>query len=135
MNEKSELKDRLRTALDLREKKAVDLVKDLKIPKSAISQYLSGNRTIKDSKRLYIIAEYLDVSEAWLMGFDVPMERHLANIEEKPVETANKLADWYLGLEFKEDENVEFLIETYKQLDESKRERLVEYMEFLLGRN
>lgn len=70
-----EMKDRLRYALDLRGKKAVDLARDLKIPKSAISQYLSGNRTIKDSKRLYIIAEYLDVSEAWLMGFDVPIEK------------------------------------------------------------
>lgn len=75
MNEKAELKDRLQKALDIREKKPVDLSRDLKIPKSAISQYLSGTRTIKDSQRLYAIAKYLDVSEAWLMGFDVPMER------------------------------------------------------------
>lgn len=75
MNEKAELKDRLQMALDIREKKPVDLARDLKIPKSALSQYLSGNRTIKDSRRLYAIAKYLDVSEAWLMGFDVPMER------------------------------------------------------------
>ena len=137
MNEKAELKDRLKIALDLREKKAVDLTKDLGIPKSAISQYLSGNRTIKDSKRLYIVAEYLDVSEAWLMGFDVPMERHLANIEENPVKEANKLADWYLGLEFKEDESVEFLtmIDEYKQLDASKQTQVREYVHFLLGRN
>ena len=75
MNEKAELKDRFQKALDIREKKPVDLSRDLKIPKSAISQYLSGTRTIKDSQRLYAIAKYLDVSEAWLMGFDVPMER------------------------------------------------------------
>ena len=75
MTEQAKLKDRLKIALDLREKKAADLSKDLKIPKSAISQYLSGNRTIKDSRRLFAIAEYLDVSEAWLMGFDVPMDR------------------------------------------------------------
>lgn len=75
MSKQAELKDRLRYALDLREKKAADLARDLKIPKSAISQYLSGYRTIKDSKRLFMIASYLDVSEAWLMGFDVPMER------------------------------------------------------------
>lgn len=75
MSKQAEMKDRLKQALDLREKKAVDLARDLKIPKSAVSQYLSGNRTIKDTKRLFIIAEYLDVSEAWLMGFDVPMAR------------------------------------------------------------
>lgn len=76
--ERAELKDRLQTALSIREKKPVDLARDLKISKSAISQYLSGNRTIKDSKRIYAIAKYLDVNEAWLMGYDVPMERQKA---------------------------------------------------------
>lgn len=71
----AELKDRLQKALDIRKKKPVDLSKDLDIPKSAISQYLSGGRNIKDSRRLYAICKYLDVSEAWMMGFDVPMER------------------------------------------------------------
>lgn len=137
VSKQAELKDRLRMALELREKKAADLARDLKIPKSALSQYLSGYRTIKDSKRLYVIAEYLDVSEAWLMGFDVPMERHLARIEENPVGEANKLADWYLGLEFKENEDVGFLtmIDEYKQLDASKQEQVREYVHFLLGRN
>ena len=136
MSKQAELKDRLRMALELREKKAVDLVRDLKIPKSALSQYLSGNRTIKDSKRLYIIAEYLDVSEAWLMGFDVPMERHLARIEEKPVETANKLADWYLGLEIKEtDAEVKLMLEEFYSLDEQKKAQVREFVHFLSGRN
>lgn len=81
MKEKAELKDRLQKALDLNEKKAIDLARDLDIPKSAISQYLSGNRTIKDSHRIYAIAKYLDVSEAWLMGYDVPMERPLEQKE------------------------------------------------------
>lgn len=135
MSKQAELKDRLRKALDIREKKAVDLSRDLKIPKSAISQYLSGYRTIKDSKRLYIIAEYLDVSEAWLMGFDVPMERHLAIIEEKPVETANRLADMFLGLEIKEDEDLKFMIEEYKQLDANKQNQVREYVHFLLERS
>lgn len=75
MKEKAKLKDRLQMAMDIREKKPVDLSKALKIPKSALSQYLSGARSIKDSKRLYAIGKYLDVSEAWLMGYDVPMER------------------------------------------------------------
>ena len=92
MNEKAEMKDRLQKALDLREKKAVDLARDLKIPKSAISQYLSGNRTIKDSQRVYAIAKYLDVSEAWLMGFDVAMERPMEQKEnDELVELVDKL--------------------------------------------
>lgn len=136
MSKQAELKDRLKYALDLREKKAVDLEKNLKIPRSAVSQYLSGNRTIKDSKRLYMIAEYLDVSEAWLMGFDVPMERHLARIEEKPVETANKLADWYINLEMKEtDSEVQVLLEGFSKLNEQKQAQVLEYVHFLLGRD
>lgn len=71
-----ELKDRLQIALDLKEKKPADLSKDLKIPKAAISQYLSGKTKKMDAKRIYSIAKYLNVSDAWLMGFDVPMERN-----------------------------------------------------------
>ena len=92
MNEKAELKDRFQKALDIREKKAADLARDLDIPKSAISQYLSGNRTIKDSKRIYAIAKYLDVSEAWLMGYDVPMERPMEQKEnDELVDLVDKL--------------------------------------------
>lgn len=111
MNKKVELKDRLRIVLDLREKKAADLARDLKIPKSAISQYLSGNRTIKDSKRLYIIAEYLDVSEAWLMGFDVPMERTM----QKKADTISDAV-----LRMKTDSEFLSLVETLNTLDAEK---------------
>jgi transcriptional regulator with XRE-family HTH domain len=133
---RTELKDRLQIALDLREKKAVDLARDLKIPKSAISQYLSGNRTIKDSKRLYIIAEYLGVSEAWLMGFDVPMKRHLADIEEEPVGIADKLADLFIALDAKQVGSDEMLmIERYRKLDEQKKAQVQEFVRFLLGQD
>lgn len=136
MSKQAEMKDRLRTALELREKKAVDLARDLKIPKSAVSQYLSGNRTIKDSKRLYIIAEYLDVSEAWLMGFDVPMERHLASIEERPVETANRLAELFMTLDMKKtDSELTLMLERYGQLDDQKQAQVREYVRFLLGQD
>ena len=73
---KAELKNRLQEALDIREKKAADLSRDLKIPKSAISQYLSGKSQNMDSERLFSICKYLDVSEPWMLGFDVPMERN-----------------------------------------------------------
>ena len=70
-----EMKNRLQYAMNMTGKKAVDLSNALGIPKSAISQYLSGRSKKMPSERLYAIAKYLDVSEAWLMGFDVPMER------------------------------------------------------------
>lgn len=79
----AELKDRLREALELRNKKAVDLVRDLKIPKSAISQYLSGISQKMDSERLYVVAKYLNVSEPWLIGYDVPKERIIPEETDK----------------------------------------------------
>ena len=68
------LKDRLRRAMDAKGMKAVDLCEKGNIPKSAMSYYLSGRQEPK-SDRLYILAKLLDVSEAWLLGYDVPMDR------------------------------------------------------------
>ena len=120
MNEKAELKDRLQMALDLRGKKPVDLAKDLKIPKSAISQYLSGNRTIKDSKRLYAIAKYLDVSEAWLMGYDVPMERPM---EQKKNDEFVELVD-----KLKKEKKFRQLVIRLSHLNQEQLEGLMKLM-------
>ena len=85
-NSKSSLKNRLYEAMTIRGKKAVDLTRDLQIPKSAVSQYLSGKSQNMDSERLYAIAKYLDVDEPWLMGFDVPMKSTPATKKEQPIE-------------------------------------------------
>lgn len=69
-----ELRDRLRQAMDLRGLRATDLVEKTGIPKGTISYYLSG-KTEPKSDRLYVLAQTLDVSEAWLLGYDVAMAR------------------------------------------------------------
>lgn len=69
-----ELRNRLNKALSIRNMKPLELSQKTKIPKSSISQYMSGYTKPKDD-RIHYIAEALNVSEAWLMGFDVPMER------------------------------------------------------------
>lgn len=66
--------ERMRKALSLRNMKQSELSERTNIPKSAISQYLSGAFEPKQD-RVELISKALDVSEAWLMGFDVPMER------------------------------------------------------------
>lgn len=65
---------RLEKAMELRNIKASELSEKAKIPKSAISQYLSGLYEAKQ-KSIFKLANVLNVSEAWLMGLDVPMER------------------------------------------------------------
>ena len=53
-----------------------ELCKLANIPKSSLSQYLNGDFEPKQD-RIYLMAQALNVSEAWLMGFDVPMERQV----------------------------------------------------------
>lgn len=69
-----ELKDRLSEAMELRGLRAVDLVEATGIPKVTMSYYLSG-KTVPRSDKLYKLAQALNVSEAWLLGYDVPMHR------------------------------------------------------------
>lgn len=83
-NSKSSLKNRLYEAMTIRGKKAADLVRDLEIPKSAVSQYLSGKSQKMDSERLYSISKYLDVDEPWLLGYDVPMKSGAETKKEQP---------------------------------------------------
>jgi transcriptional regulator with XRE-family HTH domain len=71
---KEEFKDRLKQAMAYQNMKAADVCERGNIPKSAMSYYMSG-RSEPKSDRLYIIAKVLDVSEAWLLGYDVAMER------------------------------------------------------------
>lgn len=65
---------RIQAALTMRNMKQADLVKLTGIHKSSISTYLSGEYEPKQ-KNIYKIAKALNVNEAWLMGYDVPMER------------------------------------------------------------
>jgi len=47
---------------------------NVKMNKSDFSQYCAG-KTEPNQKKLFVLGKALNVSEAWLMGFDVPMER------------------------------------------------------------
>lgn len=66
--------DRLREALDAAGKKQADLVRDLGLDRGSVSSYLSGKYEPKQ-KAIYKMAQYLDVSESWLLGYDVPKHR------------------------------------------------------------
>ena len=66
--------ERIKIALHIKGIKQSDLCRLTKIPKSALSQYISGAYEPKQD-RIYLMAQALNVSETWLMGLDVPMER------------------------------------------------------------
>ena len=65
---------RLRTAIDMRGISQTELAKKTGISKSSISHYLKGDWEGKQDA-VYTLALALNVSEAWLMGFDAKMER------------------------------------------------------------
>lgn len=80
--------NRLKKAMQIRDIKASELSEKANIPKSAISQYLSGLYEAKQ-KSIFKLASVLDVSEAWLMGLDVPMERNF----DKNIQGMDKKTD------------------------------------------
>jgi transcriptional regulator with XRE-family HTH domain len=74
MNMGDSFKNRLNQALEIRGMKPIELSNRTGLSKARISQYTNGVYEAKQ-KALYLIARALNVSEAWLMGYDVPMER------------------------------------------------------------
>ena len=74
---------RLKALLSQRNLKQVDVLEmakpycekyGVKLNKNDLSQYVSG-RVVPGQHKLTILGLALNVSEAWLMGYDVPMER------------------------------------------------------------
>lgn len=74
---------RLKKAMDLRSKKQVDLAKETGIDKGSISHYVSGRYEPKQ-EAVNKLAIALGVSEMWLWGYDVPMEREKQISPAKP---------------------------------------------------
>lgn len=83
MEEKISTSARLQQLLAERKLKQADVLRlakpyceqyQIKLNKSDLSQFVNGLVEPGQSK-LFILAKALNVSEAWLMGLDVPMER------------------------------------------------------------
>ena len=80
---KYETADRIRQLMEEKNWKQVDIFNNskpyqeklgVKLGKSAISQYVNGVQA-PDQRRLALLALTFNVSEAWLMGYDVPRGR------------------------------------------------------------
>lgn len=125
-----DIKDRLKKALEYRNMKPIELSEKTKIPKSAISQYMSGYAKPKQD-RIDIISEALNISPAWLLGYDTNISKDTSSISDKkgvrinvvgsvsasvPVEAITDIIDWeeipqewtrgdkeYIGLKVKGD--------------------------------
>lgn len=86
----SNTSQRLKQLMDSKGLRQVDILRqaepyckrfDVKLNKNDLSQYVSG-KVIPGQDKLTILGLALGVSEAWLMGYDVSMERNVTPITE-----------------------------------------------------
>lgn len=96
--------ERIREGMELRNLKQTDLVEKTGISKGALSSYISGRYEPKQNN-IYLISKALSVSEAWLMGADVPMETQ-KNINYHKGITINVLGRVAAGIPIEAVENI-----------------------------
>ena len=123
---KYETSDRLNQLMAERNWKQVDIINNSKkfqeklgvqLGKSALSQYVNGVQA-PDQKKLSLLALTFDVSEAWLMGYDVPRERESVVEKEYTTSDLRKMAEnakTFDGKTLNEDdiEAIQNIIEIY----------------------
>jgi len=116
-------KNRLVQAMQHRGIKAAELAKRTGLSKAQISQYTNGVYEAKQTA-LYKLAVALDVSEAWLMGYDVDMERL---ISQKCAEQTNiiELMQLHFGSEVTE------LVQMFSQLNRKGKRKALDSIQDL----
>lgn len=118
--------NRIKEAMTIRGMKQVDLVSLTGIGKSSISTYLSGEYEPKQ-RNIYKIAKALDVSEAWLMGEDVPMERFDYSELLSSIAEDNKSGRTAAVEELRRTYGTEHSIHSTYSCDDKKRATLLYY--------
>ena len=119
---KVEIKDRIKEALEKREITQTELADKAKIDKGQLSSYISGKYKPRQNN-IDALSSALNVNEAWLMGFDVPMERN--NVKASSEITVYKVHC--------ETENESKLILSYRELNNANQSRVRAYTENLLS--
>lgn len=112
--------ERLREAMSIKNKKQIDLVRTTGIDKGSISSYLSGRYEPKQ-EAIYKLAIALDVSEMWLWGYDVPMDR--------PKAQKNNDAISDIVLKLRSDEEFLSIVLKISKMDSEKRKSLNAFLD------
>ncbi len=109
--------ERIKKALTIKGMKQSDLCRLTKIPKSALSQYISGAFEPKQD-RIYLMAQALNVNETWLMGLDVPMERQIKKVSPSEAELS---------------EGEKVLLDLFRRVPEDQQELVLRMIRSALG--
>ena len=134
---------RLKEVMQLYNLRQIDVLKKaepyckklgIKMGRNDLSQYVSG-KVLPGQEKLTALSEALNVSETWLMGYDVPM-----NITEW-----TKYDERTSGKEASDDKVIKLaqnllkfhgsgkqLMDNYEQLSDTNKKKVVDYSESLL---
>lgn len=122
---KENTSDRLKQLMNERKLKQVDILNlslpyckkyNIKMNKSDISQYVSG-KVEPSQEKLVVLGMALNVSEAWLMGFDVsPIRKDNSKEAEKDVDLLWKFS----MLEQRDKETILDMIDVMLSREEKK---------------
>lgn len=114
--------NQIMTERGLKQVDVLDLVKPycqrlgVKFPKNYLSQYIAGTVNPKQDK-LTVLGLALNVSEVWLMGYDVPRERNVKPVEQQSDGRVQELLKLF---DLLEDAQKDFIIASIKGLLTSK---------------
>jgi len=85
-----EIKDRLAEALQIRDMTAAELSRKSGVDKGSISNYLKG-KFVPKQNAIGAMAKALDVSPAWLLGFDLTIDgEEPVHVDMEKLNEANK---------------------------------------------
>ena len=115
---KVDIKERIKQGLEIREITQTQLATKANIDKGQLSSYISGKYKPRQNN-IDALAKALNVNEAWLMGFDVPMERVSGKAESKQEPSYSS--------QCKE------IIEVYEQLSAHNQKKVLTYSKNLLS--
>ena len=94
----------------------------VKMGRSALSQYVTG-KSKPDDKKLYLLSKTLNVSEAWLMGYDIEKKRIPDNERNSTSNEQPEILPIYNKLEKPRQEKV--LDFAKEQLEEQKNSKAI----------
>ena len=119
---KEKCSTRIKRAMNMRGIKQVELSDKSGIKKSALSQYIAG-RILPKQDKLTALGLALNVSEVWLMGYDVPMEREPMPNKENDIILEYNLDEYELA-EYNRIMEMNLLMFNNKKISENDKEKL-----------
>lgn len=119
-----DVKNRIKEALDIKGIRQVDLVEKTGYSKAQVSSWVN-NRWQPKRTALHEIAKVLDVSEFWLAGYDVPMDRP---IDQKRADDVAQLVRL-----MREDKQLRDVFYMFSQLSEAQRKTVEDLLISITG--